>query len=215
MVILSWNDGGILNSVIHESIVGGGIIIFEKAVKQIWPSLKTLLWSIGLITESLFHVLGHHLLLSGCTISLSGGITGYSNSNFIVSLWSWDIEVIFETWGLSLRSLQVSLIMALLWELNLELTHSLFNKRSLWVLGCSNSSISLHVFLFDVFHPGVLVNVWFIDHVDSLLKRWRHSHFHVELLGKNTITMLIWMDLVVHGVTVIHLDKFFGVNVVF
>lgn len=43
MVTLSWNDSSILNSIVHESVVSGLVVVLEKAVKQIWPSLKTLL----------------------------------------------------------------------------------------------------------------------------------------------------------------------------
>ena len=94
-----------------------------------------------------------------------------------MSLWSWDIEVEFETWGLSLNSLQISLIVAFLRKLNLELAHLLLNKRSrLCVLSSFNSSISLFILKFDVINPGIRIEVsLFKDHVDSLLESWNLS----------------------------------------
>jgi len=51
-VLHVWNHGGILNSIVHDRVVSGLVVILEQAVKQVWPALESLLGSIDLIAKS-------------------------------------------------------------------------------------------------------------------------------------------------------------------
>lgn len=131
-----WNDSGILNSIVHESVISWLVVILEQAMKQVWPALKSLLWSISLIRKSWIYWLCQNLFLSRSTVALCSGVTSNCDSDLVIFLWRRNLEVKFESWKLSLLSLHVGLIVTFLGKLNLKFAQLLLKQRFLWLL-CS------------------------------------------------------------------------------
>ena len=63
--------------------------------------------------------------------------------------------------------------------------------------------------MLDMPHPLVVVNIRFINQIDSLLEAWAEGKSIVDLLSENTMSMLIWMNLIEHSVLVVHFNQFF------
>jgi len=212
-VLNVWNDCGILNSIVHDRVVSGLVVTLEQAVKQEWPALKSLLRSINLVAKSFFQWLRQNLLFGGSTIALSGRVTSNSDSDLVIFLWWWNLEVVFETWKLCLLCLQVGLIVALLGKLNLEFAQLLLKQGSLWCLSSQTSSnCSLLILKGDVLLPCLQVDSRFHNQVDSLLKSFVVGQFHVDILCENTIAFLVWMDWISHRILVLHLNELLSVN---
>ena len=60
--------------------------------------------------------------------------------------------------------------------------------------------------------PLLLVEALFKNHVDSFLQLWSICKFRINLLSKNTVSMIVWMDSIAHCISVLLLNQLLGVN---
>jgi len=153
------------------------------------------------------------LLLGGGTIALRGGVTGNGDSDLVILLGRWDLEIEFEAWELCLLCLQVCLIVALLGKLNLEFAQLLLEHRNLWCLsGQRSGNLFLLILKGDVLLPLFQIELTFLNHVDSFLELSVVGHSHVDLLCEHAVAMLVRMDHISHRILVLHLNELLSVN---
>lgn len=120
----TWGDRAGGDTEVHDRVLSWLIIIAEKFVQQVWPSLKALLRTICLITESLFDWHGLDLIKSSTTAALCHWVTCNCYSDLIL-LWSLNLEGEFPTWKKGFLSLIVALSVAGIRETNFDPGHFL------------------------------------------------------------------------------------------